>query len=73
VTVVEARAHDGRSTVARKLVCVNEAAMFLRVHRVTLYRMLKKGRIPGAFKIGRAWRLDLNELERLLETKGGLF
>jgi excisionase family DNA binding protein len=55
--------------MARRLVHVDEAASFLRVHRVTLYRMLKKGEIPGAFKIGRVWRLDLDELERLLETK----
>jgi excisionase family DNA binding protein len=56
--------------MARRLVNIDEAASFLRVHRVTLYRMLKKGGIPGAFKIGRVWRLDLDELERLLEKKG---
>jgi excisionase family DNA binding protein len=35
-----------------------------------LYRLLKAGEIPGAFKMGRVWRLDLNELERFLEAKG---
>jgi excisionase family DNA binding protein len=36
---------------------------------VTLYRMIHRGEMPGAFKMGRVWRLDLNELERFLEAK----
>lgn len=50
--------------VPRKIATVAEAAKLLRVHRITLYRMLKAGKVPGAFKIGRVWRVDLPELER---------
>jgi len=32
-----------------------EVAAFLRVHRTTLYRLARSGRIP-AFKIGSDWR-----------------
>jgi hypothetical protein len=31
--------------------------------------MLEKGETPGAFKVGRTWRVDLDELQRFLETK----
>jgi len=53
---------------ASKIVSIREAAKFLQVHRVTLYRMLRRGRIPGAFKVGRVWRLDLEKIERFLGT-----
>jgi excisionase family DNA binding protein len=39
------------------------------VERQTIYRMLVKGNIPGAFKVGSAWRIDLDELLRFLEAK----
>jgi hypothetical protein len=31
--------------------------------------MLEKGEIPGAFKVGRVWRLDLDEVQRFLAAK----
>jgi excisionase family DNA binding protein len=52
-----------------KIISVTEGAKFLRVHPITLYRMLEKGKIPGAFKLGRIWRLDLEQLERFLEAR----
>jgi hypothetical protein len=30
--------------------------------------MLERGELPGAFKIGRIWRFDLDELERFSQT-----
>jgi excisionase family DNA binding protein len=50
----------------RKIVSVEEAAHYLQVERQTIYRTLKKWTIPGAFKVGRVWRIDLDELERFL-------
>ena len=44
-----------------KTLTVCEAAAFLRIHRTTLYTMLKNNQIPG-FKVGRRWRLDSNSL-----------
>jgi excisionase family DNA binding protein len=55
--------------VNQKLISVREAAKLLRIHRITLYRMLDKGQIPGAFKVGRVWRLDLEEMQRFFGTK----
>jgi excisionase family DNA binding protein len=53
----------------RRYATVEEAADYLRVERQTIYRMLVKGKIPRAFKIGSAWRIDLDELLRVLEAK----
>jgi len=52
------------------LVSVRDAAVYLRVDPATIYRLLKKKReISVAFKIGRVWRFDLDELERFLEKE----
>ena len=51
------------------LVSVQDAAVYLRVDATTIYRLLKKREIPGAFKIGRVWRFDLDELESFLEKE----
>jgi excisionase family DNA binding protein len=53
----------------QRFVSVVEAAQFFRVHKMTLYRMLEHSSgTPGAFKVGRSWRLDVAELERYLEA-----
>ena len=51
------------------LVSIQEAADYLRVGRTTVYKVLKQRGIPGAFKVGSRWRIDLEELERFLETR----
>ena len=50
-----------------------EAAELLRCHPTTLYRLLRAGKIPGAFKLGSDWRIDeavfLRELIEHTSTK----
>jgi excisionase family DNA binding protein len=48
---------------------VDELAAELQVHRITIYRLLKGGRIPG-FKIGRVWRFHAEEVRRWIEQAG---
>jgi hypothetical protein len=48
-----------------KIVNIREAAEFLHVHPMRLFIMLRRGEVPGAFKIGLAWRVDLGELKDL--------
>ena len=48
-----------------KIVSFREAAQTLHIASYTLFRMLKKGEIPGAFRVGRLWRFNLGELERI--------
>jgi len=45
-----------------KVLTVNELAEYLRVHRSTLYRLLKKGQLPG-FKIGSDWRFNVEVID----------
>ena len=52
----------------RKIVSVRGAAEFLRIHPSTVYRMLKRHNLPGAFRVGHAWRVDLDELNRFFKT-----
>jgi len=47
--------------MASKILTVSELAEHLNVHRITIYRLLKSGSLPG-FKIGRVWRFDLDEI-----------
>jgi excisionase family DNA binding protein len=46
-----------------KVLTVNELADYLRVHRSTIYRLLKKGQLPG-FKIGSDWRFNIEAIDR---------
>ena len=47
----------------RRILTVAEAADYLRVSRITVYRLLASRRLPG-FKVGAAWRLDREQIER---------
>jgi excisionase family DNA binding protein len=55
-----------------KLVTVSEAARFLRVQPGTVYKMLSRGGIPGAFRVSSIWRVNLAELQRLLHSNPNL-
>jgi excisionase family DNA binding protein len=46
-----------------KVITIGELAEYLRVHRSTLYRLLKKGELPG-FKIGSDWRFNVEVIDR---------
>lgn len=39
---------------------VEEVAMFLKVHRSSIYRLLRANPPPGAFRIGADWRFNVN-------------
>ena len=46
-----------------KVITVSELAVYLHVHRSTLYRLLKKGQLPG-FKIGSDWRFNVEAIDQ---------
>ena len=45
---------------------VDEVAADLHVHRITVYRLLKSGKIPG-FKVGRVWRFRMDQVREWIE------
>ena len=46
-----------------KVITIGELSEYLRVHRSTLYRLLKKGELPG-FKIGSDWRFNVEAIDK---------
>ena len=57
---------------APKVLTVNELAEYLRVHRSTIYRLLKKGQLPG-FKIGSDWRFNVEVIDEWRLKQGAGF
>jgi len=46
-----------------KVITIGELSEYLRVHRSSLYRLLKKGQLPG-FKIGSDWRFNVETIDQ---------
>lgn len=40
-----------------RIMTVSETATYLRMNRMTIYRLAQEGKIP-AFKVGGSWRFD---------------
>ncbi len=69
------RNHEARTQVAAKgnarahsfgtILTIAEVAQILRMHRNTVYRLIKGGDIPG-FKIGVNWRVNEKALRTVL-------
>jgi excisionase family DNA binding protein len=54
-----------------KVLTVNELAEYLRVHRSTIYRLLKRGLLPG-FKIGSDWRFNVEVIDEWRMKQGAI-
>jgi len=49
-----------------KLLVVDEALEYLRLSKPTLYKLIKKGKLPAS-KVGHQWRFDKDELKGWLK------
>jgi excisionase family DNA binding protein len=58
---------DHGDTWQKELLTLKEAAAYLRVSRVTVWRWCQRGLIP-AFQIGRCWRIRRDRLLELGEV-----
>jgi len=65
------RGLDNSMEPAPKVLTVNELAEYLRVHRSTIYRLLKKGLLPG-FKIGSDWRFNVEVIDQWRMKQGAI-
>jgi excisionase family DNA binding protein len=52
-----------------KVLTVSELSEYLRVHRSTIYRLLKRGQLPG-FKIGSDWRFNVEAIDQWRMQQG---
>ena len=65
------RGLDNSMAHAVKVLTVNELAEYLRVHRSTIYGLLKKGLLPG-FKIGSDWRFNVEVIDEWRMKQGAM-
>jgi excisionase family DNA binding protein len=47
---------------------VDEVARYLRVHTMTIYRLIQRGELP-AVRVGRAWRFRKDQLNLWLHDR----
>ncbi|MDH5173694.1 MAG: helix-turn-helix domain-containing protein [Elusimicrobiota bacterium] len=51
-----------------KLMTIKEVADYLRLSKVTVYKMTRQGKIP-ALKIGKQWRYNKSEIDSWVKQK----
>jgi len=59
---------EDKKNSKRQIMTTKEAAKYLGIHLVTLYRLIKKGEIPS-FRIGGLWRLKKDLLDEWILKK----
>jgi excisionase family DNA binding protein len=60
-----------RQVVNTKVQILNVAELsdYLRIHKTTIYRMLREGRLPG-FRVGSDWRFSVEAIEQWQRDQG---
>jgi excisionase family DNA binding protein len=53
---------------AREILTVEQTADLMQVHRITVYRYIRAGRLP-AVKLGKHYRLFSRDVEAFLEAR----
>jgi excisionase family DNA binding protein len=51
------------------IMTIDEVASFLKLSKITIYKLVKKGDIP-AFRVGNSWRFQRDKIETMVATKG---
>jgi excisionase family DNA binding protein len=46
-----------------RILTVSELSEYLHIHRTTIYRLLREGKLPG-FRIGSDWRFSFDAIEQ---------
>lgn len=46
----------------------NEACAYLKIAKVTLYKYVRKGEIPG-YKMGKVWRFHRHSLDNWIQSR----
>jgi len=57
-----------KQTEVDMVLTVTEVAEILRVHSTTIYRLVKRGELPG-FKLGGNWRINRASLDLWLSAE----
>jgi excisionase family DNA binding protein len=54
-----------QSNTKVQILNVSELSEYLRIHKTTIYRMLREGRLPG-FRIVSDWRFSVEAIDQWL-------
>lgn len=54
---------------APELMTPRQVQELLQISRPTFFRMVQKGRLSGAFKLGNLWRVDRNKLKAWIDSQ----
>jgi excisionase family DNA binding protein len=46
-----------------RILNVSELSKYLQIHKTTIYRLLREGKLPG-FRIGSDWRFNVDAIEQ---------
>ena len=57
---------QGEASLTMELLTTQEASNILKVSDQTIRDMIRTGRLPG-FKVGRAWRIRREALEKIIQ------
>lgn len=52
-----------------QIMTVEEVAKFLQLSKITIYKLVKKGKIPG-FRIGNSWRFRKDTVLDIISKQG---
>ena len=52
----------------QEVMTVKDVAKYLKLSVITVYKLLKEGKIPG-FRIGSSWRVHKNDLLNMMGKK----
>jgi excisionase family DNA binding protein len=54
---------------SKAIMTIDEVASFLKLSKITIYKLVKKGDIP-AFRVGNSWRFQRDKIETMVATRG---
>jgi excisionase family DNA binding protein len=46
-----------------RILNVSELSKYLHIHKTTIYRLLREGKLPG-FRVGSDWRFNVDAIEQ---------
>ena len=50
-----------------EIMTIDEVANFLKLSKITIYKLVKKGDIP-AFRVGNSWRFQRDKIELMVTS-----
>ena len=59
---------EANSTVEKCFVSIDEASVYLNLHKMTVYRLAKRKLIP-MIKVGGKWKTKIEWLDKFFENK----